>query len=176
MRLGPGHGSDQSSDFYSDKAKNKAFSSSISKMLRQCVGKKKKKKCVSPLFSDYKSSSLKESLGFIDQKAPQSCAGSPGCSGHQAIDQKSDGSSETLSGDTWPQCSRTACCGRRAKNEWHPHNRREASRSDRKSLGETSRRVTTGKFVFTLFTFDGTSTLWGLSVTSSERGEGREES
>lgn len=136
---------------------------------------------VSPLLSsDYKSSSLEESFVFIDQKAPQTSPTHSKLRREPRLQRSSGDQSEI-------GCERRLCqeISRHGAHEppasavqkpMASHNWRAASTSYRNSLGKTSRHVTTGKFVSTLFTFDGTSTLWGLSVTSSEKGEGRDES
>lgn len=160
--------------------------------MRRTRKKKKKNKkhkrhlCVallclsSPLLSDYKSSSLEESFVFIDQKAPQTSPTHSKLRREPRLQRSSGDQSEI-------GCERRLCQEMSRHGAHEPpasavqkpmasHNWRAASTSYRNSLGKTSRHVTTGKFVSTLFTFDGTSTLWGLSVTSSEKGEGRDES
>lgn len=159
--------------------------------MRRTRKKKKKKKStkgifvsrsfVSPLLSDYKSSSLKESFVFIDQKAPQTSPTHSKLRREPRLqwssgDQSEIGCERTLSGDISPRCSWTVCfCG--AKTNGIAQLARSVDELQKQPWENiSSRHVTTGKFVSTLFTFDGTSTLWGLSVTSSENGEGRDES
>lgn len=135
---------------------------------------------VSPLLSDYKSSSLKESFVFIDQKAPQTSPTHSKLHRQSRLQWSSGDQSEIgCEGTLCQEISRHSAhepSASAVQKSMAPHNWRAASTSYRNSLGKTSHHVTTVKFVSTLFTFDGTSTLWGLSVTSSEKGEGRDES